>query len=216
MAQQRMLPRPSLSLMDDVGLAHPELELSPQPSTSAGRSRPSLSFGGSLDSTESLDNSLDGSFIGGAQEESEATAADVEVEQITATLESPGTPLFRKLPPLPLGGDLPAPTSEDEFGSAYTMLRQIGQGGTARIYEARRRSDGARVAIKKISIARSDANAANAVREAAALRALSSCRNVVMLHEVIALPKHAALVLELCKGGRLGHRGSVRLGHLAT
>ncbi|WP_370326194.1 serine/threonine-protein kinase [Euzebya sp.] len=98
----------------------------------------------------------------------------------------------------------------------YTVLGQIGVGGTATVHRARHDASGTDVAIKVLTAPPADERAQKQFsRETSALAALGWHPNVVVLHEVGTTGRgHPFIAMELLAGGSLD--GRVPLPHDAA
>jgi len=81
--------------------------------------------------------------------------------------------------------------TRSEITAKYEVIGRVGSGAYADLYDGRRRSDGAAVALKEVHDSQS------ASREIEALRVLKGSQNVVVLHEFFwREDEDAVLVLE--------------------
>lgn len=99
--------------------------------------------------------------------------------------------------------------------AGYSVERLLGRGGSGEVWAARVTATGQRVALKWVSAP--DGVAAR--REAAVLTALDH-PHLIRIHEVVADPRGAALVLDLADGGSLAQllavRGRLSPGEVVT
>ncbi len=91
------------------------------------------------------------------------------------------------------------------FAGRYDVVRCVGEGGMGRVYEVRRRSDGARLALKLMSGRSNTRNMARFAREAQIIAQLDH-PNVVRIVDVDITPQgHFFLVVDFIEGLSLVH-----------
>ena len=91
----------------------------------------------------------------------------------------------------------------ESFYAEYIKVRQIGQGGTAMIFEAVKRTSGEHFAIKQVDLKRDGMTEENSRREIEVLRALVGVPNTIQLQDAVRLPHRICIILEICLGGEL-------------
>ena len=80
----------------------------------------------------------------------------------------------------------------------YELGAKLGEGTFAVVYEARRRRDGLRAAVKKIKAEQSDWQQCLRIRELRSLKTIGHHPNIIRLHELILDRRSLYFVFEFC------------------
>ncbi|KAJ9092446.1 hypothetical protein QFC21_006828 [Naganishia friedmannii] len=106
----------------------------------------------------------------------------------------------------PVRAILLPPAPKVVFPDGYTMIRELGSGAYATVYEACRASDGTIVAIKVVDMTNMDAREQQSLKREMSIQASLDHCNIVKLLKVVPDSQRNLMfvVLELCPGGDLG------------
>ncbi|XP_054820382.1 CBL-interacting serine/threonine-protein kinase 4-like [Prosopis cineraria] len=113
----------------------------------------------------------------------------------------PGVPSPPRFPSPPAS---PLPSSAVTILGKYQLIRLLGRGSFAKVYQARSLIDGSIVAVKIIDKSKTDASMEpRIVREVDAMRRLHDHPHILKIHEVLATKTKIYLIVEFAAGGEL-------------